>query len=262
MYDCVILDCHGFITHHVHRAYAAFFQAWLSQTGLRPHKSVTLLILDRPENQSVGDRAQEIAIRTGLDTVKAAQISRATKRYYSEVYVPNHDVKNTVKLISEMGVKLVVLTNGELVQVEPLMTKWKLSPLLMGVFGRENTVDSRSRSPKPNIDVQKEILDPLGITLKVPSRALLVGDHWVDVVTAKNNGMHSALLITASTQIMPKQVTIAKAVYTKPIIVPDIILLEPNELVSAIKGYDLDYANRLKIFTTTGLSTRTTKIWG
>jgi len=247
-YLVVIHDFHGFWTHHPHRAARAFLHAWLDVVGERPSAELILQILNRPPSLSVRQMAVDLVICRGFPE-KAEAIRKAVKHYYDRVYIPNHRLRETVQTLNKLGVRQVLLTNGELRKVVPIVSAWGLAALLEGIVGKGSGIGL-----KPGVDIVGSILKPLEINVDHRKRCLVVGDYWQDIETAQRNKMDSALLVTGSGQQFPKE-AIRRGV------IPTYLLLEPFELVAAVLGQNLRTSERLELMLGEGLSTMITKIW-
>lgn len=252
-YDVVVHDFHGLWTHHPHRAIRAFSRAWSRVvSGDRLGKELLLSVLDRPQSQTLRQRVVEIAQMQGHTELVGTWLGMALSEEYETTYIPNWGVRRLVRELDQLEVQQLLLTNGDLARVRPIVESWGLAKYLVGMYGKENTPQTPFDRPKPRLDLQM-LLRHAGISAD-PSRVVVVGDYWDDLLTARNNQMDSAILVVGSEQMYPIDLVEIG-------VRPDYLLLDPLELLSVVAGTDLGWKSRFEAMVKVGLATKITRIW-
>jgi phosphoglycolate phosphatase len=95
-------------------------------------------------------------------------------------------VVDTLETLKKRGLKLGILTRGCREYVDGILRKFNLERLIDAVAARDDV-----SNPKPNPEHPRYLMEIIGVK---PSETLLIGDHPMDALCARNVGIRYFLI--------------------------------------------------------------------
>ncbi len=206
-YDLVIMDFHGTMTDHQLRLIRAYHHAAHDALGIHLGKEVYQEALTRPalsknpQEKKIGEtplsgqsNKKFLASKfAGVDAEAIARLVAAYDEYMRNIYIPIPNMPQSIRKLIEEGVEVAMLTNGgnrEVIQSE--LEKWGFPTLSADLYSYHIT-----GKRKPDIQAVEYIFNDYRQKGQdfTTERTLMVGDYFEDVVTARNVGMDSVLVM-------------------------------------------------------------------
>lgn len=227
-YSLVILDFHGTMTDHQLRLIRAIHHSGHEAFGKHFRKGVYQEALTRPSQSSgVGVTNKEFFRRRFARHFSKPQVSSFLGRfdhYMNNTYIPIPGVIQTAKRLCDLGIDIVILTNGSNREViQQALQKWGLGEISNPLYSSHIT-----GVRKPDEETVNRIFRDFNDKgIKVPKeKVLMVGDYRDDIETAHNVGVDSVLIVRGNGQELfelhaPK---------------PTYVITDPKELIPIVEG--------------------------
>lgn len=207
-YDLVIMDFHGTMTDHQLRLIRAYHHAAHDALGVHLGKEIYQEALTRPalsKNQPEkgtgkttlpGQSNKEFLaskFEGKYDAEALARLVSAYDEYMRNIFIPIPNMPQSIRKLIEEGVEVAMLTNGsnrEVIQNQ--LGEWGFPSLSADLYSYHIT-----GKKKPDVQAVEYILNDYRQKGQdfTTERTLMVGDYFEDVVTARNVGMDSVLVM-------------------------------------------------------------------